>query len=200
MCPENLWWQNEVKYSGTDTPVRLFKSVNILKTDTVLIISVWIWLLTHTQSRIYGCTRPWLMKGYDPIGVSGLNQQIVALGLRYWTWNVFWQHIQIEQGYWTHGPLGNGSHRNTFTLKQLQQVGGLHIKLSMTDINEITKTEKKKHWLRSKAKHSSLLMPPTIPYWLTSFHEPCPGTAVYSGQPWCQVISRPWRKRWLLKH
>jgi hypothetical protein len=21
-----------------------------------------------------------------------------------------------------------------------------------------------------------------------SFHEPCPGTAIYSGQPWCCVI------------
>jgi hypothetical protein len=22
-------------------------------------------------------------------------------------------------------------------------------------------------------------------------HEPCPSTAIYSGQPWCQDISRP---------
>jgi len=41
-----------MKYSGADSPVRLFKSVNILETDSVLIIRVWIWLDTHTVQNI----------------------------------------------------------------------------------------------------------------------------------------------------
>jgi len=53
MCPQNLWWQNGMKYSGTDSPVRLFKSVNILETDSVLIIRVKIWLDTHTVQNIW---------------------------------------------------------------------------------------------------------------------------------------------------
>jgi hypothetical protein len=84
-----LWCQNEMKYSGADSPVRLFKPENIADTESVL-ISGSGYDLTPTQSRdcvgvkSHGCTRPWLVEGYDPIGVSGWSQQIVALGIGYW--------------------------------------------------------------------------------------------------------------------
>jgi hypothetical protein len=70
-----------MKYSGT---ARLFKSDNIADTESVLISGSGN-DLTPTQSRTYACTRPWLVKGYDPSGVTGWSQQIAALGLGYRT-------------------------------------------------------------------------------------------------------------------
>ena len=44
---------------------------------------------------------------------------------------------------------------------------------------------------QSKTKHINISTPHPQPYWLASFHEPRPGTAVYSVQSVCPVASLP---------
>jgi hypothetical protein len=62
----------------------------------------------------------------------------------------------------------------------------------------ITKLLKqKKEVLKEKQGQAQQSVDSThLPYWCVSFHLPWPGTAVYSGQPGCQVISWPswWRR------
>jgi len=100
---------NAMKSSWADSHIRLFKTANVSETNSVSITRVLKWLDSR-MSTIYSSSRPGLVKGHQPMGITGRSQKIAACGLAslwvpLFSVTVIWLQVAMLNLKWSPPPL-----------------------------------------------------------------------------------------------